>query len=112
MTLKNWILILLLAIVVVSCEDREPEAVIVPEWLKPRLEELENSGNCFGCQVQRWTYNDEYFYHVYCGYWSCSNCEIYNYNGDLVVWGEGIDHLDFDNNKKRPIKVWECGDEL
>lgn len=95
-----------------ACDDHEPEPILVPEWLKPRLTELENSGNCYGCQVQRWTYNEEYFYHLYCGYWSCSNCEVYHYDGTLVEWAVSVDPVDFDANKHRAVLVWECGDDL
>jgi len=110
--MKKALLIFFLGLALFSCENREPNPIVVPDWIKPRLQELENSGDCFGCTVQRWTYNDEFFYHVYCGYWSCSDCEIYHYNGDLVVWGEDIDPVDFNANKSRPKIIWECGDDL
>ena len=110
--MKKFFYIFFLLLAFVSCEDREPDPVLVPEWLKPRLEELENSGDCFSCSVQRWTYNDEFFYHVYCGYWSCLECEVYRYNGDLVTWDGDVDHAGFTQNKRRPMKIWECGDEL
>lgn len=108
----NKLLFILLAVLVfVSCENREPDPVIVPDWLELRLIELENSGDCYGCTVQRWTYKEEFFYHLYCSYWSCSDCEIYRYDGSLVDW-ELIDHVDFDANKARPEIIWQCGDEL
>ncbi|MCY1720292.1 hypothetical protein OU798_08050 [Prolixibacteraceae bacterium Z1-6] len=112
MKLKSLFFYVLFVFAIVSCEDRTPEEVVVPSWLTPRLIELEESGDCFGCTVQRWTYKNEYFYHLYCGFWSCLDCEVYRVNGDHVVWGEDIDHADYDQNKHRPVKIWECGDEL
>uniref|UniRef100_UPI0032175118 hypothetical protein n=1 Tax=uncultured Draconibacterium sp. TaxID=1573823 RepID=UPI0032175118 len=112
MNLKTVLGCVFLVFIMISCEEREREEVLIPSWLKPRLIELENSGECIGCTVQRWTYKDENFYHVYCGIWSCIDCEVYRYNGDLVVWGENIDQLDYEKNKHRPVKIWECGDDL
>lgn len=110
--MQKFLYISLIIVALLACEDREPEPIIVPEWIEPRLAELENSGECDGCQVQRWTYNEEYFYVLYCSYWSCLNCEVYHYDGTLVEWGETVDPVDFDINKHRPIKIWECDDEL
>lgn len=100
-----------LILVLAACQDREPDPIIIPDALKPRLLELEKSGDCFGCTVQRWTYDDAFFYHLYCSYWSCSDCEIYKFDGTLVDWAD-IDRADFEANKHRPEKIWECGDEL
>lgn len=109
--MKKILLLFFVALTILSCEEREPDPILVPEWLHPRLQELEAGGDCFGCTVQRWTYNEEYFYHLYCSYWSCSDCEIYHHDGRPVDW-ELIDRVDFNANKYRPVKVWECGDEL
>lgn len=96
----------------ISCEDREPDPVITPEWLKPQLAELEDSGECEGCSVQRWSYNEQYFYHFYCDYWSCSDCEVYHFDGTKVEWGVSVDPVDFNKYKRRPVLVWQCGDDL
>jgi len=106
------IILSFLAFFLINCEERETEEVIIPAWMKVRLTELQESGECNGCILQRWTYNEQYYYHLYCSYWSCSNCEVYRYNGDKVVWGEFIDPADYEQNKHRPIKLWECGDEI
>lgn len=110
--MRKLLYIALFIVAMLACEDREPEPIFVPSWMKAQLAELEDSGNCYGCRVQRWTYNEEYFYHLYCDYWSCSNCEVYHNNGTLVKWGVTVDPVDFDSLKYRPTIVWECGDEL
>lgn len=99
-------LITILFIMLVACEDREPAAVTIPQWLEPRIEELEADG-CIGCSISRVTYNDEFYYHVYCNYWSCSNCETYHSDGELVDWSV-TNYADFLENKTRPIIIWEC----
>jgi hypothetical protein len=110
--MRKLYLILTFIFMLLACEEHQPAPVVIPVWLKMQIQEMIDGGDCEGCTVQRWTYNNEYFYHIYCNYWSCSNCEIYRYNGLKVVWGEDFDPADFEKNKQRPIKLWECGDEL
>lgn len=104
--------IALFIVALMACEDREPEPIFVPNWIKPQLVELENSGSCNGCKVQRWTYNEEYIYYFYCDDQSCLDCGYFHYDGTSIEWGVTVDHADFDANKHRPVLVWECGDEL
>jgi len=99
--------ILIILLLSIACEKREAAPVETPDWLQPRIEELEATG-CDGCSIIRYTYKEEFFYQVLCNSWSCIDCELYHYNGDPVVWGEYMNHADFDQNKDRPIKIWEC----
>lgn len=110
--MKKFFFILVVFIVSISCEDRTPVEPTIPNWLEPRLEELENSGECYGCTVQQSTYNDELFYHLYCSYWSCSHCEVYHFNGTLVEWSEEFSLGDWLENRQQISILWECGDEL
>ncbi|HYQ57413.1 MAG TPA: hypothetical protein VEP89_08685 [Draconibacterium sp.] len=110
--MQKLFFIALFIVTLLACQDREAEPIIVPGWIKPRLVELTNSEECNGCRVQRWTYNEEYFYHLYCDDWSCLDCEVYHYDGTPVEWDVTVDHADFNANKHRPILIWECGDDL
>ena len=101
-------LIIIFIILLIACEDRESNPAAIPLWLEPRIEELEN-GECIGCSVTRYTYREEYFYHVYCNTWSCVECEVYRYNGARVNWGEDIDPVDYNQNRTNPVIIWECG---
>lgn len=99
-------------ILLFSCKEREPVEPRIPDWLKPRLEELENSGDCNGCTVQQSTYKGEYYYHLYCSYWSCSHCEVYYYNGTLVEWSEEFPLGNWLENRTKIDILWQCGDEI
>lgn len=101
-----------LVVLLFACEDRTPAEHLIPEWIKPRLIELENSGDCFGCTLQQSTYNGEFYYHLYCSYWSCSHCEVYRYNGSLVEWSEEFPLSDWLENRTQLDILWQCGDEL
>lgn len=105
--MQKIIILIVLFIAIIACENREPDPVITPEWLQDRITELEDSG-CTGCSVTRVTYNEEFYYQVYCNYWSCANCEVYHYNGELVDWQE-TDFADYLAYKTNQIKLWECG---
>ncbi|WP_167617632.1 hypothetical protein [Maribellus sediminis] len=104
--MRKLYFIVLLLLAFIACEDREPDPVVIPVWLEARISELEDSG-CVGCNIRRYTYKEEYFYHVYCNYWSCIDCEIYHYDGEPVDW-EYTDRADFWANKNRTLLLWEC----
>jgi hypothetical protein len=93
-----------------ACEERLPEEPTVPEWLQPRIEELEASDNCIGCTIKRTTYLDEYYFHVYCNFWSCSHCEVYHHDGQLVNWEE-INFADFLEKQVNTTIIWQCNAE-
>lgn len=110
--MKKLLILLFVAIVVTSCENREPAEHLIPEWINPRLIELENTDACHGCTLQQSTYNDEFYYHLYCSYWSCSHCEVYRYDGTLVEWSEDFPLSDWLENRTQLNILWQCGDEL
>lgn len=104
--MRKFYLIAVLFLLAIACEDRETDPVLTPVWLEARIAELEESG-CVGCTIKRYTYKEEFFYHVYCNYWSCIDCEIYHFDGEPVDW-EIVDRADFWENKTRQILLWEC----
>lgn len=112
MEIKKISLIIVMFFIVISCQDREPDPLVIPDAIKPRLEELSNSGECHGCTVQQSIYNDEYYYHLYCSYWSCSHCEVYHHDGTLVEWSEEFTLSEWLENRHQMVILWECGDEL
>ena len=101
-------LILFLFVFLASCEKEDTLNSEIPEWIKPRIEELENSEHCLDCSLTRITYQKEYYYNIYCGFWSCVYCELYNNNGKLVSEVEGFDFEDFFTNKKDAVVLWRC----
>ena len=88
--MKKHLFIVVLLFLFLACQDKETDSPEIPVWLGSRIAELESSG-CGGCTITR-----------------CVYCELYHYNGTLVVWDEDTDHVDFEQNKDRPVKIWEC----
>ncbi len=107
--MRNLQILAALLFIFIACEDREPAPVVIPNWLESRIAELEESA-CPGCNVTRYTYEEAFYYQVYCNYWSCSDCEIYHYDGVAVDW-EIMDKADFMQNRTRPVLMWECSAE-
>ncbi|MEN8117771.1 MAG: hypothetical protein ABFS16_12370 [Bacteroidota bacterium] len=106
-TIKLLYLASFLSLLFISCEERVPAEVVIPAWLQPRIEELESSEHCNICEVQRSTYLEEHYFHVYCGHWSCMYCEVYHYDGRLVDWEE-TSLTDFLENRTNLKIIWEC----
>ena len=106
--MKNLYLILFLLIFIASCEKEDTPNIEIPDWLQPRIEEIENSEHCFDCSLTRITYQKEYYYNIYCLYSSCAYCELYSDNGKLVREIEGFNFEDFLTNKKDEVVLWSC----
>jgi len=99
----------LLLLFLVSCQKEELNEEI-PEWFYPRIEALENSGECYGCTLTKILYNNSIYYDLYCGYWSCMYCNLYDSNGNLVEW-DVDDFNNFLENKKDEEIIWRCSDK-
>lgn len=107
--MKPYFLLLLIVIIFCSCSKDEISESEIPEWLEPRIEELENTEqHCWSCNITRYTYNDEFYYNIYCGYWSCMYCKFYNSEGTLVSELSEFDFNNFIANKQGEIIIWEC----
>ena len=105
--MKNLYLISFLFIFLASCEKEETPKPEIPEWLEPRIEEIESMNLCATCSISRTNYQNQLYYHVYCGIWSCSHCEVYNSSGNLVDWSK-INFEDFAESEKNAITIWSC----
>ena len=104
-------LIPILFLILVSCQKEETPSPNVPDWFIPQIEQLEKSGECYGCTITKITYNGKSYYHLYCSYWSCMYCNLYDNNGKLAEWDqEGFNN--FVDNKKDEIVIWKCGDNI
>ena len=108
--MKNLYLISILFIFLSSCEKEEKKDSFnsdIPEWIIPQIEELENAGHCSLCSLTRITFNNEFYYHVYCGIWSCMYCYLYDSSGELVDWS--ADNFNtFLSEKKDEVVLWTC----
>jgi len=101
----------ILFIVLVTCQKEEIANPDVPDWFLPQIEELEKSGQCYGCEITQISYDNKTYYHLYCGYWSCMYCKLYDSKGKLVEWEVG-EFNKFLENKQDEKVIWKCGDKL
>ncbi|NQU53186.1 MAG: hypothetical protein HQ522_11680 [Bacteroidetes bacterium] len=110
--MKYFCFLLLFTFFLISCEEEEETPDIeIPEWLEPRIEELENWEACATCSVKRYTFKGEYYYTVSCGIWSCSfPCELYNEQGHRIQNEDQFDINNFRNNKINETEIWRCQD--
>lgn len=85
--LPVFILIILL-IGLCSCKkDDNSTNDQFPEWLQAKITELIPDQNICGItDVTIVEYNGKTYYHIYCGLWSCSHCQLFDGNGNRPVW--------------------------
>lgn len=94
----------------VSCHKEDTPNPDVPDWFLPQIEELEKSGQCFSCTIIQITYDSKIYYHLYCGYWSCMYCKLYDSKGKLVDWGLE-EFNNFHKKKNNETVIWKCRDK-
>jgi len=97
-------------LLLISCQKEETPNPNVPDWFLPQIEELEKSKGCFGCTITQITFDKKIYYHLYCGYWSCMYCKLYDSSGKLVAWNQE-EFNNFLTNKKNETVIWKCGDK-
>ena len=107
--MKRLIIPALILLFLISCQKEETPISEVPDWFLPQIEKLEKSGECYGCTITKISYNNKIYYYLYCGYWSCIYCNLFDENGKLVEW-ETYDFSDFIENKIVGEIIWKCGD--
>ena len=90
-----------------SCNKEEATETTIPEWFWPAIEELEKSGDCYGCSITQITYEKCTYYNLYCGFWSCMYCNLFDSEGNHINW-ETEEFNKFLSEKKDERIIWEC----
>ena len=107
--MKPFYFLLLFTFFLFSCDKEETPDPEIPEWLQSRIEEFENTEeHCWSCEITRYTYNNEFYYNLYCSYWSCGFCHFYNQHGQSVSDIETFNVEDFHSSSKDEKVIWSC----
>jgi hypothetical protein len=107
--MKSIFILFLFSLFFFSCNKEETPEPEIPQWLNTKIEEFENTEqHCWSCEITRYTYNNEFYYNLYCSYWSCMFCQFYNQNGQLVSEIETFDFEDFNSSSKDEKVIWNC----
>ncbi|BBE16825.1 hypothetical protein AQPE_0972 [Aquipluma nitroreducens] len=80
---------LYLTLSTISCDKKDEitDANQYPVWLQTKIDELTSKQNiCKITDVTIIEYNGKTYYHIYCGLWSCSYCQLFDDNGNYAVW--------------------------
>lgn len=60
-----------------------------PDWLSDKVSEVISSEDiCYITTVSVFEYNKNYYYNIYCGFWSCLYCHLYDANGNKPDWDD------------------------
>lgn len=92
-----------------SCQKEEFLDSEIPQWLKPRIEEINNSDQCKLYFVDRYMYKNKYYYDVVNTGINCILCEVYDSQGNLVNFEENEDIV-FLNKRYDRKTIWICPD--
>ena len=91
-----------------NCQkDTSPITTIeTPDWLLSYIEQIEDDPSYYGAIIYLYRWKESYYYDVWVGFRSCSVCEVYDRNGNRIVW-DNDSALDYSNNKQEVKVVWE-----
>lgn len=72
-----------------SCEKKDENKIPdqFPEWLQAKITELvPDQKMCEITDVTIIEFKGEKYYHIYCGLWSCSHCQLFDEQGNRPIW--------------------------
>ncbi len=99
--MKKLIIILLIPVFVIisSCSDDDN---LVPDWLRPKIAQMEADPVYAGVTVYRHDYKQTQIYNVDAPLRNCIYCEMYDSNGNALNWTEEElnDYLNLRTNEK------------
>lgn len=89
-----------------ACDNEEFDNK--PSWMDEKVDAvLSEKDDCEITTVTVYQYNDELYYNIYCGYWSCMFCHLYNADGEKVDLSQE-DFNDFNDLKEKLEEFPAC----
>ena len=107
---KLFFLLLLLSLTFFSCQKEnsvEANWIEIPEWLNNKIEIMEEDSYYIGTKVFRHQWSEKFIYYINIPLSSCSYCELYEQNGNKVVFVNDSTLQDYQNNRKNEVLIWE-----
>lgn len=108
MNIKKSI-ILFIIVLFVSCDNgglTDPSEKLIPEWLKSKITEMENSPYYWGTIVYRHTWRGIYTYHIVIPVSSCSVCDVYNYWGGKIKFSSDLESQQYLKDRYDERIIW------
>ncbi len=93
---------------VVACEKKSQQQDQLPEWLEIILDESTNNDFCQYWSVTRYSFRDSYYYELFNPLSSCLFCDVYDEEGNRMVWDDHEDMNAYVENRTDVTLVWEC----
>ena len=77
-----------------------------PVWLKEKINNISSNQEYWGTIVYRYELNKKYYYHIMIPISSCGYCELFDENGDKILFGDD-EFSKFLQDKKNELIIWE-----
>ena len=78
-----------------------------PVWLKEKIDSISTIKYYTGTKVYRYELDNKFIYYFRIPLSSCEYCEVYYQDGSKMNFTNNDVRLDFQNNKKNEVLVWE-----
>ncbi|MDA3929020.1 MAG: hypothetical protein PF541_08670 [Prolixibacteraceae bacterium] len=98
--MKTFIVKILIGLffILASCSD--DDFAPKPNWLSDKVKEIIEEDMCNISTVTVYQFQDEYYYNIYCGVWSCLFCHLYDTDGNAVNWDSETFTLFHENSEE------------
>lgn len=107
----KYVLVIILLFAALSCNKKDGELTTTPEWLLLKIGEIQSSEQCGLYNVEKITHKGSVYFNIYCSFWSCRYCELYDKQGIKPDWDEE-EWKEFIESEKESVLFWKCGDEI
>jgi hypothetical protein len=94
----------LLLLLVFGCQKDSGK---IPQWLKITIDSISTIQEYEGTTVYRYTWKNEYLYHIEIPISTCTYCELYNQSGTKIIFASDDQFRDFLDNKTDQEVLWE-----
>ena len=106
--MKIQYLILFLFLLFISCEKKQDQEAVMPEWLEEIIEGKNQNDFCYYWSATRYLWNGQYYYELYSPLSSCYKCDVFNESGERIIWETYEEIEDYELNRKDETILWVC----
>jgi len=108
---KMFLIFSLFFFTMISCQSNLVESFIyerdTPEWLKVKIDSISTQKYYIGSVVNRYKWNNNYFFEFTIPFSSCILCELYYYDGTKTDFLNDNSVQNYLNNRTDKVLVWK-----
>jgi hypothetical protein len=102
-------LVFLNLFIISGCQKDTSPIIQNPNWLVNYIDQIKDDDSYYGAIIYLYKWNENYYYDVFVAQRSCIACEVYDLNGQKIVWNDESAPNYIENRKKVAV-IWNWKD--